>query len=56
VAAWAMGKSTAHGGAAGRRHGDEEQRGPHMAGCVRLGGRQEPPRRKKALLIGFGTR
>jgi hypothetical protein len=27
-----------------------------MAGCVRLGSRQEPLRRKKALLIGFGYR
>jgi hypothetical protein len=40
VAARATGQSTAHGGAVGQRHGQEEQRGPHMAGCVRLGSRQ----------------
>jgi hypothetical protein len=54
VAAWATRQSAAHGGAAGRRRRQEEQQGPHMAGCVRLGSRQEPPRRKKALLIRFG--
>jgi hypothetical protein len=54
VAARATEQSAAHGGAVGQNHGQEEQRGPHMAGCVRLGSRQEPPRRKKTLLIGFG--